>query len=190
MTTRDKLIFPFAITKILHHFLVSFPESPHFMIMSAIDVATIRQSEAQLRPRRPWTETATPPASTTPSTSAPSPSTGGVTFKAIMAQIVRMDARLNTLSDELCQMNTHVGHIARRQAVMGGFTAYTSPSPLISEDKSDDGFSSDDADEDEDASSPSDDEMSTWCTYSLSLMTKRGSSFDMRVVIYIRGEFA
>ena len=85
MTTRDKLIFPFAITKILHHFLVSFPESPHFMIMSAIDVATIQQSEAQLRPRRPWTETATPPASTTPSTSAPLSSAGGVTLKAIMA---------------------------------------------------------------------------------------------------------
>ena len=44
---------------------------------------------------------------------------------------------------------------------MGGFTAYTSPSPPASNDKSDDGSSSDDADGDEDASSPSDDEMST-----------------------------
>ena len=44
---------------------------------------------------------------------------------------------------------------------MGGFTAYTSPSPLASEDKSDDGSNSDDADEDDGASSPSDDEMST-----------------------------
>ena len=44
---------------------------------------------------------------------------------------------------------------------MGGFTAYTSPSPLASEDESDDGIASDDVDEDKDASSPSDDEMST-----------------------------
>ena len=78
-----------------------------------------------------------------------------------MAQLVRMDAHLNTLSDELCQVNTRVSCIARRQAIMGGFTAYTSPSPSTSEDEGDDGSSSDDVDEDEDASSLSDDEMST-----------------------------
>ena len=44
---------------------------------------------------------------------------------------------------------------------MSGFIAYTSPSPLASEDASDDGSGSDDADEDEDVSLPSDDEMST-----------------------------
>ena len=65
-----------------------------------------------------------------------------------MAQLVRMDARLNTLSDELCK-------------IMGGFTTYTFPSPPTSEDEGDDGSSSDDADKDEDASSLSDDEMST-----------------------------
>ena len=53
MATRDKLIFPSAITRILHHFSVSFPESPHFTIISAIDAATVRQSEAQLRLRQP-----------------------------------------------------------------------------------------------------------------------------------------
>ena len=42
---------------------------------------------------------------------------------------------------------------------MGGFTVASSPSPLASEDESDDGFGSDDADEDNDAGSPSDDEM-------------------------------
>ena len=51
---------------------------------------------------------ATPPASSAPFTSAPSSSTGGVTLEAIMAQLVRMDARLDTLSDELCQGNTNV----------------------------------------------------------------------------------
>ena len=51
--TRDKLIFPSAITRPFHHFSVSFPESPHFSIMSVIDIATVRQSETQLRPRQP-----------------------------------------------------------------------------------------------------------------------------------------
>ena len=78
-----------------------------------------------------------------------------------MAQLVHMDARLDILSDELCQVNTRFGHIAQRQAVIGGFTAYTSPSPPALEDESDDGSDSDDADEDEDASSPSDEEVST-----------------------------
>ena len=44
--TRDKLIFPSAITWLLHHFSVSFPESPHFTVMSAIDAATVRRREA------------------------------------------------------------------------------------------------------------------------------------------------
>ena len=44
---------------------------------------------------------------------------------------------------------------------MGGFTAASSPSPLASKDESDNGSSSEDADEDDGASSPSGDEMST-----------------------------
>ena len=97
---------------------------------------------------------------------------------------------LDTLSDEFCQVNTHVSRIARRQVAMGDFTTYTSPSPPTSEDESDDGSGSDDADEDDGASLPSNDEMSTWFTYLLSLVTKRRRSFDMRLVIYIRGELA
>ena len=72
-----------------------------------------------------------------------------------------MDARLDILSDELCQVNTRVGHIARRQAAMDGFTVASSPSPPASEDESDDGSNSDDADEDDGASSSSADEMFT-----------------------------
>ena len=78
-----------------------------------------------------------------------------------MAQLVCMDARFDTLSDELCQVNTRVGHIAQQQAVMGGFTVASFPSPSAFEDESDDGSSNDDADEDDGASLPSDDEMST-----------------------------
>ena len=74
--TRDKLIFPSTITQILRHFSVSYLESTHFSIMCAINTATVRRSEAQ-------TETATPLASSAPSTFAPSSSAGRVTLEAI-----------------------------------------------------------------------------------------------------------
>ena len=50
-TTRDKLIFPLAITRLLRHFSIFYLESPHFTYLCAIDSATVRQSAAQLRPR-------------------------------------------------------------------------------------------------------------------------------------------
>ena len=99
--TRDKLIFPFAIIRLLRHFSISYPESPYFSHMCAIDTATVKWSLAQLRSRQPQMQTAAPPTSTIPSTSAPS-SAGGVTLEVIMAQLVRMDACLEILSDELC----------------------------------------------------------------------------------------
>ena len=98
--THDKLIFPSAITRILRHFFVPFPVSDHFHVMCAIDAATIKRSEAQLRMR--WSRSATPPTPSTPSTSASSSSVGGVTLDAIMAQLQRMNACLNTFNDELC----------------------------------------------------------------------------------------
>ena len=73
-----------------------------------------------------------------------------------MAQFQRMDARLNTFSDELCQVNTRVGRIARQQARVGGFIVSPSPSTKVFEDEDDDGDSDD---EDEDASCFDDDEM-------------------------------
>ena len=72
-----------------------------------------------------------------------------------------MHARLETLSKELCQANTYVGHITRRQAVMGGFTVASSPSLEAFENESDDGSGSADDAENDDDGSPSDDEMST-----------------------------
>ena len=158
-TTHDKLIFPFAITRIIHHASVSYPESAHFSIMGAISGASIRRSEAQLRLKRPRIEMETPLTSSAPSTFTPS-SVSGVTLEAIMAQLEHMDARLGTLNDELCQVNTHVSCIARQQAIMGGFTMSPSPSPQASEDESyDDVFGDDNDDEDEDTSSSGDEEM-------------------------------
>ena len=44
--THDKLIFPSAIAWLLHHFFVSYLESPHLTFMYAIDIATVEQSIA------------------------------------------------------------------------------------------------------------------------------------------------
>ena len=80
-----------------------------------------------------------------------------------------MDARLDTLSTELYQVNARVGHIARRQAAMGGFAPKPTPSPPHpvasnsdvedEDDDDDDGDDDDVSDDDGDASST--DEMST-----------------------------
>ena len=45
MATRDKLIFPSAITRISRHFSVPFPISGHFHVMCVINAATVKQSE-------------------------------------------------------------------------------------------------------------------------------------------------
>ena len=46
-----------------------------------------------------------------------------------MVQLQRMDARLDTLSIKLYQVNIRVGRIARLQATMGGFAPKATPSP-------------------------------------------------------------
>ena len=43
--SRDKLIFPSAITRILCHFSDPFPSSDHFLVMCAIDYTTVKHSE-------------------------------------------------------------------------------------------------------------------------------------------------
>ena len=93
-----------------------------------------------------------------------------------------MDAHLDTLSTELYQVKILVGCIARRQAIMGIFVfeTYLPPTPKASEVKDEDG--DDDAtapedDDDGDANSSGTDETSTWHSYHLSLVTKKGSSF-------------
>ena len=76
-----------------------------------------------------------------------------------MAQLQHKNAHLDTLNDELCQVNTRVGCIARSQAEMGGYTMTSTPVAPMNESDAD---ADDDDDEDDgNASSPSDDEMST-----------------------------
>ena len=104
-------------------------------------------------------ETTDPAASTilsslAPSTFAPSSLASGVTLEAIIAQLQRMDARLDSLTDEMCQVNTRVGRVAHRQAHLGGFAPSPSPSPKASVNEDGD-------DDEEDASFSSDDEMTT-----------------------------
>ena len=80
-----------------------------------------------------------------------------------MAHLQLMDARLDTLNNEVSQVTTRVGRIAQRQARLGGFVASPSPSPQASEGEDDDDGSGDDddEDEDEDAGSSSNEEMTT-----------------------------
>ena len=79
-----------------------------------------------------------------------------------MAQLQRMDARLDTLFTELYQVNVRVGRIAWRQATMGGFVLEASPPPppMAFDFKDKDG-DDDDASDDDDGDASSTDEMST-----------------------------
>ena len=84
-----------------------------------------------------------------------------------MAQFQCMDARLDTLSIELYQVNVHVGHIARWQAIIGDFALKASPLPPLvasdfeDEDEDDDDSDNDGALDDDDGDASSTDEMST-----------------------------
>ena len=69
-----------------------------------------------------------------------------------MVQLQRMDACLDTFSTELYQVNVHLGHIVRWQAIMGGFAL---------EDEDDDDGDDDDASNDDDGDATSTDDMST-----------------------------
>ena len=66
-----------------------------------------------------------------------------------------MDARLDTLSTKLYQVNVPVDHIAQQQATMGGFAPEPTPSPphpiasdSNAEDDDDDGDNDDASDDD------------------------------------------
>ena len=138
--SRDKLIFPFAITRILRHFSIPFPSSNHFSVMCAIDYATVKCSEAQFQSRQ--SDSATPS-----SCSAPSHST-----------------RLDTLSTELYQVNIRVGRIAWRQASIDGYASEASPPPpppVASdfEDEDDNDGDDHDASDDDDGDVSSTDEI-------------------------------
>ena len=81
-----------------------------------------------------------------------------------MVQLQRVDARINTLFTKLYQVNIHVGRIARRQAVMGGFALEASPPPppVASEAEDDDvDATASEDDDDRDVSSSGTDAMST-----------------------------
>ena len=78
MATRDKLIFPSAITRILRH----------FSVMCAVDYATVKCSKAQFRSQQ--SDSTAPPSRSTPSrsassTSAPSSSSSDVSLGDVIA---------------------------------------------------------------------------------------------------------
>ena len=78
-----------------------------------------------------------------------------------MVQLQCMDARLDTLSTELYQVNVRVDCIARRQASMGGYASEASPPsppPVASNSKDEDDDDGDDDDDDGDDDDASDDD--------------------------------
>ena len=167
-TTRDKLIFPSAITCILTYLHITIPLIPHFFVMGAINKESIRWSVASLAAKRPQVEpsNATPVDLAAPSTRPSSSSTPfssyrvAVSLTNILEKLQHMHADfgslLDHLSDEMCQMNTKISHIALRQSWLGGFTPLPSPKPTK------ESSSSDGRDDDDDASdSKYDDEMMT-----------------------------
>ena len=85
-TSRDKLIFPSTITRILRHFSIPFPSFNHFTIICAIDYATVKCSEVQF-----WSwqlDSIAPSSCSAPSRSTPfafAPSSGDVSLGDIMA---------------------------------------------------------------------------------------------------------
>ena len=81
-----------------------------------------------------------------------------------MAQLQHMDARLDTLSTELYQVNVRVGHIAQWQAAIGGFAPEPTPSPphpVASDSNAEDDDDDDDDGDDDDASDDNGDASST-----------------------------
>ena len=146
--SRDKLIFPSAITRTLCHFSVPFPSFDHFSIMCAINYDTVKRSKAQFRSRQ--TDSAAPsfhsaPSRSTPSASAPY-SSGDASLGDILAQLQRMDACLDTLFMELYQVNVRVGRIAPEPIL-------SPPHPVASDsdvedDDADDGDDDDASDDD------------------------------------------
>ena len=85
-----------------------------------------------------------------------------------MAQLQCMDARLDTLSIKLYQVNVRVSRIARQQATMGGYAPEASPPPpppvdsdSDSEDEDDDDGNDYDASDDDNGDASSTDEIFT-----------------------------
>ena len=86
----DKLIFPSAITRILHHFSFPFLASDHFSYMCVIVTTTVKRREAQFRSRLSGSAalpSRSAPSRSAPSTSTPSSSTSDMSLGDIMAQL-------------------------------------------------------------------------------------------------------
>ena len=78
-----------------------------------------------------------------------------------MAQLQCMDARLDTFSTELYQVNVRVGRIARWQAVIGGFAPEPTPSPSHPVASDFDAENDDDDDGDDNVASDDDGDVSS-----------------------------
>ena len=107
---RQPVISSFSLRLSCGSFVIfpSLPDAPLFTVIGAISAVSVQRSEAQLRLKQPRIKTMTPLAPSISSTFAPSSLSGGVMLKAIMTQLERIDAPLDTLTTELYQVNTRL----------------------------------------------------------------------------------
>ena len=143
---------------------ITFPPFFLFYVMGAINKESIWKSAVQLVVK--WSCVETTDATPTPRPS--SSSTPSSSFRADVSLVDTMDqlqhmranfgSRLNHLSDEMCQMNTRISRIARRQSRLSGFVPSPSPKPAK---ESSSGGDDDDDDDADGSSSSSDDKMTT-----------------------------
>ena len=162
-TTRDKLIFSSIITLILTHMHVPIPFAPLFsMRRTATQLASkakqsheestfTYQEEADIRVAEDAAYASRPFSSSASSFS----SRVEASLVAITDQLQLMRAdfgsRFDHLTDEICQMNTRIGHIVCQPSRIGGFAPSPSLDPFVEssnsgDDKSDDasGYNHDD----------------------------------------------
>ena len=87
LASRDKLIFPSTIVRILHHFSIPLPAFNPLTFMCTIDYITVKCNEAQFRSRQTDSAPSTrlTPSRSARSTSAPTSSTSDVSLGDIMA---------------------------------------------------------------------------------------------------------
>ena len=116
--------------------------------MGAISKESIRRSDAQLAAKQPRMEDDAALSPRPSSSFAPSSSSRvEASLTTIMDQFQHMRAdfssRLDHISDEICQINTRICRLARRQSHLGNFPP--SPSLELTKGSSDGGDDGDDA---------------------------------------------
>ena len=88
-----------------------------------------QQEEADIQASKDVAFAPRPPSLTTPSSFSRVEASLTAILDKLQHMCVDFSSRLDTLSNEVCQINTKVGRIARWQSRLGGFAPSPSPGP-------------------------------------------------------------